>query len=81
MADDKGEEMRNTPEGKLRGRSLDVSKGPVAFDAHSLHCTLPWSGSRVVLIGFCPDKLDNLPAGDVDYLLELGFTRTYSIAS
>ena len=54
LADDNGEEFRNTPEGKLRGRSLDVSKGPVAFDAHGLHCTLLGRALGLFLLGFVP---------------------------
>ena len=35
-----------------RGILLDVAFGPQLLDAACLHCTLPWQGRRLLLVGF-----------------------------
>ena len=73
VQDETGDQSRMTPHGHARGRVLQVSKGPVQFDAHSFHCTLPWLGSRIVLIGFTPKNVLLMKQEDTDFLLSLGF--------
>ena len=73
VQDETGDQSRMTPHGHARGRVLQVSKGPVQFDAHSFHCTLPWLGSRIVLIGFTPKNVSLMKQEDTDFLLSLGF--------
>ena len=73
VQDETGDQSRMTPHGHARGRVMQVSKGPVQFDAHSFHCTLPWLGSRIVLIGFTPKNVLLMKQEDTDFLLSLGF--------
>ncbi|CAE7654078.1 unnamed protein product [Symbiodinium sp. CCMP2592] len=73
VQDDEGNQSRMTPCGHSRGRVLQVCEGPVHFDAHRFHCTMPWLGSRIVLIGFTPRNLSSLKQGDTRLLLDLGF--------
>ncbi|CAE7223179.1 unnamed protein product [Symbiodinium sp. CCMP2592] len=73
VQDDDGQHVRATPLGKATGRVLQVSDNPVEFDAHRFHCTVPWEGSRVVLIGFTPNRIASLKKEDVSVLCDLGF--------
>ncbi|CAE7225449.1 RE2 [Symbiodinium sp. CCMP2592] len=73
VQDDEGTHSRMTPCGQSTGRVLQVCEGPVHFDAHRFHCTLPWLGSRIVLIGFTPRNLSSLKQSDTRLLLDLGF--------
>ncbi|CAE7203386.1 ubiad1 [Symbiodinium sp. CCMP2592] len=73
VQDDEGQHVRATPLGKATGRVLQVCDNPVEFDAHCFHCTLPWEGSRVVLIGFTPSRVGSLKKDDVRVLRDLGF--------
>ncbi|CAE6929570.1 unnamed protein product [Symbiodinium sp. CCMP2592] len=73
VQDDGGTHSRMTPCGQSTGRVLQVCEGPVHFDAHRFHCTLPWLGSRIVLIGFTPRNLSSLKQSDTRLLLHLGF--------
>ncbi|CAE7203407.1 unnamed protein product [Symbiodinium sp. CCMP2592] len=73
VQDDGGQHVRATPLGKATGRVLQVCDNPVEFDAHCFHCTLPWEGSRVVLIGFTPNRVGSLKEDDVRVLRDLGF--------
>ena len=55
------------------GVLLEVADSPQVLDAHRcFHCTEPWEGTRVVLIGFSVD-VSGLPTPDVQLLLHLGF--------
>ncbi|CAE7298793.1 unnamed protein product [Symbiodinium sp. CCMP2592] len=73
VQDVEGNHSRMTPCGQSTGRVLQVCEGPVHFDAHRFHCTLPWLGSRIVLIGFTPRNLSSLKQSDTRLLLDLGF--------
>ncbi|CAE7217665.1 ubiad1 [Symbiodinium sp. CCMP2592] len=68
VQDDEGQHVRATPLGKATGRVLQVCDNP-----HCFHCTLPWEGSRVVLIGFTPNRVGSLKKDDVRVLRDLGF--------
>ena len=70
---DGGQVVRATPRGKACGNVLQVCEGAVEFVAHRFHCTLPWVGSRVVLIGFTPAHLHKLQHVEKRALLDLGF--------
>lgn len=52
---------------------LQVSEEPVQFDAHVFHCTLPWLGSRLMVIGFHAKGPFVLEKEDTDSLLCMGF--------
>ena len=53
---------------------LEVAVAPQVLDAHRcFHCTEPWEGNRVVLIGFSVDVSGLSTADDVQLLLQLGF--------
>ncbi|CAE7626849.1 unnamed protein product [Symbiodinium sp. CCMP2592] len=73
VQDDEGQHVRAMFLGKATGRVLQVCDNPVEFDAHCFHCTLPWEGSRVVLIGFTPNRVASLKKDDVRVLRDLGF--------
>ena len=71
-----------TPEGPLPGTLLDVSQGPVMFDAwRHYHATRAWVGRRVVLVGYVTDKLESLQASDVATLAGLGFRLPHADAN
>ena len=56
-----------------QGVLLDVGSSPQLLDAHNcFHCTEPWDGSRVVLIGFSVD-VSGLADTELQLLLQLGF--------
>ena len=58
----------------LRGSLLDLQQGPVHFEARDrYHCTMPFSGRRVVLIAFCAESLHCLSVQDRDRAVRLGF--------
>ena len=42
------------------GAILDVCAGPVELPSHCLHCVLPWTGTRCVLVAFVPASLEPL---------------------
>ena len=71
--DANGQHIRATPAGSAKGRVLQVCDGPVEFDAHEYHCILPWEGSRVVLIGFTPNRVASLKDAEMKVLRDLGF--------
>ena len=55
------------------GVLLDVAVSPQVLDARRcFHCTEPWEGNRVVLVGFSVD-VSGLSTADVQLLLQLGF--------
>ena len=60
---------------EVPGRLLPVAEGPVRFRAQSqLHCTMPWDGSRrVILIAFSIRDADLLPGPAFGFLCDLGF--------
>ena len=55
------------------GRIISLASGPVSFDAHQWHCTQPWHGDRVVLVGFTVKGSYLLPPDMVSTLEGLGF--------
>ena len=61
MEDPKGSVTR-APQGQpTLGLLLPVSRRPVLLPAHrALHCTEPWQGDRVILVGFTVQHLDAL---------------------
>ena len=57
------------------GKLLDVARSPQVLQAHHrFHCTEPWSGDRVVLVGFSVDY-SGLQHSEICHLLELGSWR------
>ena len=61
--------------GKHRsGSILPVANGPVTFNSQNLHRVMPWSnGPRSVIVAFTPAKLDRMPAGQRQLLVDAGF--------
>ncbi|CAE7216565.1 pol [Symbiodinium sp. CCMP2592] len=57
-----------------RGILIDVASGPKAFYACShVHATRPWSGRRVVIVGFCIARVQELDVDCRARLAELDF--------
>ncbi|CAE7224116.1 unnamed protein product [Symbiodinium sp. CCMP2592] len=57
-----------------RGILIDVASGPKAFYACShVHATRPWSGRRVVIVGFCVARVQELDVECRARLAELSF--------
>ncbi|CAE7363195.1 unnamed protein product [Symbiodinium sp. CCMP2456] len=59
---------------RLHGSLLETSAGPTRFNASQRHATCPWSGLRLMLVGFQVRCFSTLPAACRDTLCELGFT-------
>ena len=55
------------------GFRLDVAQGPVSFDARRRHCVLPFTGDRVVLIGYTPRGFARLSRDQIQDLQEVLF--------
>ena len=55
------------------GAVLDVGAGPVELPSHCLHCVLPWTGTRCVLVAFVPASLDRLKPTDKTFMSTMGF--------
>ena len=57
-----------------RGETLvDVASGPCSFDSSKSHHTMPWQGSRLVLVGFHIRDHHKLSSGDARGLQEVGY--------
>ena len=56
-----------------RGLKLEASKGPVSFNPRRRHCVLPFTGHRLVLIGYTPRGFAKLTTADLRTLEELRF--------
>ena len=54
------------------GKFLETD-APTRFHPHSLHATAPWSGDRLVLIGYHANHVQQLPSEDYLKLLFYGF--------
>ena len=60
--------------GQMRlGTLLDVANGPCELDAQRLHATCTWSGTRLILVGFCVRDCATLEPGLAARLETLGF--------
>ena len=66
---------RHVCDGKeASGFSLDVAAKPWLFDAkHCKHFTLPWQGTRLVMVAFTVGLLRNLSSQDAAVVAGLGF--------
>ena len=64
-----------TPEGRKRyGCVYPLHEGQVfQLNPHRRHAVLPWSGERLVLVGYTPGMLQNLTVTDRERLWSLGF--------
>ena len=55
------------------GELLPVNEKPVVFDAWRLrHCTMPWKGTRLILVGFSVARSHSLSAHDKQILSAVG---------
>ena len=57
----------------LKGRLIDLQRGPAFFDAHRLHATMPWRGRRMVLVAFTVRNPEKLQEEHVRFLESVGF--------
>ncbi|CAE7391700.1 unnamed protein product, partial [Symbiodinium sp. CCMP2456] len=63
------------------GCLLPVADGPQVLPAHEVfHQTEPWTGDRLMLIGFTTQRTNELPPADHGLLLSLGFVLPSSPA-
>ena len=68
-----GQVLRSVQGTLMEGKLLDVAASPQVLQAHlRFHCTEPWSGDRVVLVGFSVD-CTGLQNFQICQLLDLGF--------
>ncbi|CAE7403450.1 pol [Symbiodinium sp. CCMP2592] len=64
------------------GELYDVAAAPVRFYARKrLHCTMPWTGDRLVLILFSGGDATQLPSLDFEHLKSLGFRPSVSAST
>ncbi|CAE7835829.1 unnamed protein product [Symbiodinium sp. CCMP2592] len=64
------------------GDLYDVAAAPVRFYARKrLHCTMPWTGVRLVLILFSGGDATQLPSLDFEHLKSLGFRPSVSAST
>ncbi|CAE7624913.1 unnamed protein product [Symbiodinium sp. CCMP2592] len=64
------------------GDLYDVAAAPVRFYARKrLHCTMPWTGDRLVLILFSGGDATQLPSLDFEHLKSLGFRPSVSAST
>ena len=59
--------------GNRQGAVLNVCDGPVELPSHCLHCVLPWTGTRCVLVAFVPASLESLKPTDKNFMSTMGF--------
>ncbi|CAE7231746.1 RE2 [Symbiodinium sp. CCMP2456] len=62
-------------DGRTRyGCSYPLQEGSVfQLNPHRRHAVLPWTGDRLVIVGYTPGTLQNLAAVDKEHLWSLGF--------
>ena len=63
------------------GDVLPISGTFAIFDSRQLHCTMGWSGTRVVLVAYTPFLGENLSSSDLDLLVSLGFRPPGEVSS
>ncbi|CAE7233215.1 unnamed protein product [Symbiodinium sp. CCMP2592] len=64
------------------GELYDVAAAPVRFYARKrLHCTMPWTGDRLVLILFSGGDATQLPSLDFEHLKSLEFRPAVSAST
>jgi hypothetical protein len=74
VEDPDGTLEQTTPDGLKLGLSLDVAHQPVYFMAKTkLHCTLPFTGRRVVISAYLLQAWQQVVASDLECLRELRF--------
>ncbi|CAE7037204.1 unnamed protein product [Symbiodinium sp. CCMP2592] len=68
----------------LSGSLVRVADGPCTLNPRETHCTMPWTGDRVLLVAFKPNHAASLSSEYRQRLLEAGFpesafrSRSYS---
>ena len=55
------------------GAVLNLAQGPVSFDSHKWHCTMPWVGERRLLVGFTVKGYSDFPLTLVQSLQAAAF--------
>ena len=75
-------EMVDAQGNSLMGSAIPWSGNVLRFNARcSRHATLPWTGRRVVLIGYSVRHSHELSKADVDLLIDMGFVLADQNAS
>ena len=64
---------RATTRGLVRGRTMDVKGKIQALWAHRWHATMPWTGTRVTVVGYVPRKFKNVGSENYNLLRDMGF--------
>ncbi|CAE7351139.1 unnamed protein product [Symbiodinium natans] len=64
---------RATTKGLVRGRTMDVKGKIQALWAHRWHATMPWTGTRVTVVGYVPRKFKNVGSENYNLLRDMGF--------
>ena len=65
--------LEEAEENPKLGYHLEVSGGPVSFNPLMRHCVPPYTGERLVLVGYTPGGFHRLSQEEVAKLKELGF--------
>ena len=73
VADDGGDVTEEIDGKPLKGRDLEVQRGPVAFQPRRWHFTRAWSGDRTVLVLYSVRDCIKACSGDLRFLAGLGF--------
>ncbi|CAE6910823.1 unnamed protein product [Symbiodinium sp. CCMP2592] len=60
----------------LSGSLVRVADGPCTLNPRETHCTMPWTGDRVLLVAFKPNHAVNLSPEYRRRLLEAGFPES-----
>ncbi|CAE7433798.1 unnamed protein product, partial [Symbiodinium microadriaticum] len=74
LKDEKGKVPQSLDDCEVMGTALAIPADGLTFHAkQTLHCTMPWTGRRLVLVAFTVAKLEVLKPGDVQLLSSAGF--------
>ena len=73
VADDGGDVTEEIDGKPLKGRDLEVQRGPVAFQPRRWHFTRAWSGDRTVLVLYSVRDCIKACSGGLRFLAGLGF--------
>ena len=74
-----GADVRSVNGQSVPGQVLTFSNHKLRLPAYkALHATEPWSGSRIVLVSYCLQRMASLSPPDAAHLLQLGFQPDFA---
>ncbi|CAE7332120.1 unnamed protein product, partial [Symbiodinium microadriaticum] len=74
LKDEKGTVPQSLDDCEVMGTAFAIPADGLAFNAkQTLHCTMPWTGRRLVLVAFTVARLEVLKPGDTRLLTSAGF--------